>query len=319
MIEQYLSHCSSERFEPLGRSTLFRILKVRESSQRKSLQGLDNISASGADSFDTLHKIVEELEKSGSTQEWCDTIRRKLKEGKRYLKTDYRAHCREGNDLCPDHCRWYALSDPQKIHFQVSCDHHHLEECDQCESLKTTILSVLSEIESPYISFYSSERKEDLLHDGRHAQDMVFQWKAHILRAENQDKAKVDALKALTSESILVVMDWAMKFNQMKYREKQSEWFGKRGMSWHVSCIVSKPVGEQDLEIASYVHLFDSCTQDWYAVYGILTHLLKIVKADRPHISRAYLRSDGAGCYFNNNLIAAVSQFGEQVGITVMR
>lgn len=180
MIEQYLSHCSSEGFEPLGRSTLFRILKVRESSQRKSLQGLDNISASGADGFDTLHKIVEELEKSGSTQEWCDTIRRKLKEGKRYLKTDYRAHCREGNDLCPDHCRWYALSDPQKSHFQVSCDHHHLEECDQCESLKTTILSVLSEIESPYISFYSSERKEDLLHDGRHAQDMVFQWKAHI-------------------------------------------------------------------------------------------------------------------------------------------
>ena len=319
MIEQYLSHCSSEGFEPLGRSTLFRILKVRESSQRKSLQGLDNISASGADGFDTLHKIVEELEKSGSTQKWCDTIRRKLKEGKRYLKTDYRAHCREGNDLCPDQCRWCALSDPQKSHFQVSCDHHHLEECDQCESLKTTILSVLSEIESPYISFYSSERKEDLLHDGRHAQDMVFQWKAHILRAENQDKAKVDALKALTSESILVVMDWAMKFNQMKYREKQSEWFGKRGMSWHVSCIVSKPVGEQDLEIASYVHLFDSCTQDWYAVYGILTHLLKIVKADRPHISRAYLRSDGAGCYFNNNLIAAVSQFGEQVGITVMR
>ena len=87
----------------------------------------------------------------------------------------------------------------------------------------------MSEIESPY--FYSSERKEDLLHDGRHAQDMVFQLKEHILRAENQDKAKFDALKALTSESILVVMDWAMKFNQMRYREKQSEWFGKRGMS----------------------------------------------------------------------------------------
>ena len=110
-----------------------------------------------------------------------------------------------------------------------------------------------------------------------------------------------------------------MKFNQMKYREKQSEWFGKRGMSWRVSCIVSKPVGQQDLEIVSYVHLFDSCTQDWYAVCGILTHLLKIMTADRPHISRAYLRSDGAGCYFNNNLIAAVSHFGEQVGITVMR
>lgn len=318
MIEQYLSHCSVEGFESLGRSTLFRILKVRESSQRKSLQGLDNISASGADGFDTLHNIVDELEQSGSSQEWCETTRKNLKQGKRYLKTDYRAHCREDNSSCPDHCRRYALSDPQSSHFQASCDQEHTEECDQCESLKNTMLSVLLEIESPDISFYSTEQKEDLLHDASQAQDMVLQWKAHILRAENQDQAKVDALKTLASDSILVVMDWAMKLNQMKYREKQSEWFGKRGMSWHVSCIVSRPVGEQG-EIVSYVHLLDSCAQDWYAVCAILTHLLKIVKADRPHISKAYLRSDGAGCYFNNNLIAAVSQFGEQVGIRVIR
>jgi len=105
----------------------------------------------------------------------------------------------------------------------------------------------------------------------------------------------------------------------MKYREKQSEWYGERGMSWHVSCVVLKPAGEQDLEIVSYVHLIDSCAQDWFAVCAILTHLLQTVKADRPHISKAYLCSDGAGCYFNNNLIAVVTQFGEQVGIKVIR
>ena len=45
MIEQDFKHCSDDDFEPLGRSMLFQILKVRESSQRKSLQGLDNIAA----------------------------------------------------------------------------------------------------------------------------------------------------------------------------------------------------------------------------------------------------------------------------------
>jgi len=139
MIEQYLSHCSSEGYEPLGRSTLWRILKVRESSQRKSLKGLDNISASGAEGFDALHKIVDELEQSGAPQEWCQTTRKKLKEGKRYLKTDYRAHCREEDSSCPDHCRRYALSDPDNSDFQASCDHEHLEESDQCESLKNTL------------------------------------------------------------------------------------------------------------------------------------------------------------------------------------
>ena len=37
MIEQYLEYCKEQCHEPLRRSTLFKILKVREVSQRKSL------------------------------------------------------------------------------------------------------------------------------------------------------------------------------------------------------------------------------------------------------------------------------------------
>ncbi len=42
MVAQYFKFCSDEEYQPLSRSTLFRILEVREASQRKSLQGLDN-------------------------------------------------------------------------------------------------------------------------------------------------------------------------------------------------------------------------------------------------------------------------------------
>ncbi|KAL9970436.1 hypothetical protein ACROYT_G022812 [Oculina patagonica] len=105
----------------------------------------------------------------------------------------------------------------------------------------------------------------------------------------------------------------------MKCQEKQSEWYGKRGMSWHVSCVISKPAEGQDQEIVSYVHLLDSYAQDWYAVCAILTHLLTTVKAERPYVNTSYIRSDGAGCYHNNNLIAAVSDIGKQVGIRVLR
>jgi len=40
LIEQYHQRCREEEYQPLGKSTLYRILKVREASQRKSLQGL---------------------------------------------------------------------------------------------------------------------------------------------------------------------------------------------------------------------------------------------------------------------------------------
>ena len=49
---------------------------------------------------------------------------------------------------------------------------------------------------------------------------MIFQWKSHILRAENQERAKQDVLKSLQDNSVLVVMDWAMNFFVFNYGYK---------------------------------------------------------------------------------------------------
>ena len=68
-------------------------MKVRGASQRKSLQGLDNTAASGADSFDILTKVVGDLEECGVRHEWCEETQNDLKAGKRYSKTSYRAQC----------------------------------------------------------------------------------------------------------------------------------------------------------------------------------------------------------------------------------
>ena len=150
-----------------------------------------------------------------------------------------------------------------------------------------------------------------------------------------------------------------MKFTQMRYREKQSEWFGKRGMSWHISCVLSKPAVGGHLELVSYVHLgpvsgslvsanrwlrgiktyrfpwyltlvsanhassnaglFDSCSQDSFAVYAIVVDLLKNAKAVKPQITGALLRSDGKGCYHSNTLIAPLHCIYELSGIKPLR
>ena len=65
MIEQYLEYCKEQCHEPLSRSTLFKILEVREASQLNSLQGLDNTAADGAAGFQTIETLVETLEKGG--------------------------------------------------------------------------------------------------------------------------------------------------------------------------------------------------------------------------------------------------------------
>ena len=82
MIEQYLKHCCEEDSDPLRKPTLYRILQVREASRKRFLQGLDNTAVSGAEGFEAMHKIVEELEEGGTTEKWCEEVRRALKDAK---------------------------------------------------------------------------------------------------------------------------------------------------------------------------------------------------------------------------------------------
>ena len=195
------------------------------------------------------------------------------------------------------------------------CTHQHIESCDQCQSW--TRLRQKSTV--PLGIPYSQEHREDLLHEYERAQSDLQQWKAHILRSINQDKAKQDVLKTEDSSSALMVMDWAMKFLQLKYRERQCDWYGRRGPSWHISTVISFNASSGSLQLKSYAHLFDSCQQDWFAVCSILENLLKAIKAENPETESVYLCSDGAGCHPNNFLVAAVTDIGERIGVRILR
>ena len=122
--------------------------------------------------------------------------------------------------------------------------------------MKSVIQAIGKEIKSPSITFDNIEKKEDLKHDHDEVRETISQWKAHIIRTKNQARAKQNLLTSLQKNASLIVTDWAMKFIQLKYREKQSEWFGKRGMNWHVSSVITRNAEDNGLEIMSYVHLF---------------------------------------------------------------
>ena len=104
-----------------------------------------------------------------------------------------------------------------------------------------------------------NDQKEDILHDFGLTKNTILAWKAHILQSENQECGKQPVLETLDDSSIFVVIDCAMKFLQMRYREKQSDWFGKRGLSWHVSSVIHRGKSAT-YTIKSYAHHFDSCT-----------------------------------------------------------
>ena len=110
-----------------------------------------------------------------------------------------------------------------------------------------------------------------------------------------------------------------MKFLQLHYREKQSKWYGKRGLSWHISSFVLRNPLTKLLEVQSYAHLFDTCTQDWYTVFF---HSRALTPSHSDEISsyqkKVSLNSDKAGCYHNSMLIAAISDIALRLNMTVV-
>ena len=162
---------------------MYRVLKVRGASERKSLQGLENIAADGAAAFVILEKIVDDLEQSGVEKLKLDELRKRILESKKYLKTGYKVHCKAHEDECADHCRKFALSDPHDKDFVCSCSHQHNVVCTECEDLKRLFIDMRALIDELVTGFYSQDQKDDLLYDLLEAEKQIFEWKAHILRS----------------------------------------------------------------------------------------------------------------------------------------
>lgn len=141
-------------------------------------------------------------------------------------------------------------------------------------------------------------------------------WKAHILRFINQDQARLDILKSLDNSSVLVVLDWAMKFIPRKYRESQADWFGKRGISWHISVAMKNPPGKT-LQMLTLVHVFEKSNQDSLYVLAIIDDVIEKLKSAIPGLKSISFRQDNAGCYHSATTILGVRQLAVKHNISV--
>ena len=90
IIDQYVQYCNETEVKPLSNRTLRRILSSCQASTRKSLQGLDYFICEGSKAFDDLEQLIENLVDNGFDARTAQNLRMKLKEGKNYVKTDFK-------------------------------------------------------------------------------------------------------------------------------------------------------------------------------------------------------------------------------------
>ena len=212
----------------------------------------------------------------------------------------------------------YALSDQDNPAFSSGCNHDHDLGCDRCQFLNDTLAVIETQIDNMAKSkLLTEEQSLQFRFLCRQAIDNIRTWKAHLARSSLQEVAKHDAFKTFDTRTVIIIMDWAMKLLPMYFRERMTDFFGKRGRSWHVSAVVMKV--NDELSVECFVHVFDNCTQNWFAVASILEHVLTTIKSEDARLHKARIRSDNAGCWHNASIILSLKALGERTGIHVER
>ena len=141
-------------------------------------------------------------------------------------------------------------------------------------------------------------------------------WKAHLPRSINQDKAQLDLLKSLDTHSVLLVLEWATRYLPRKYHKSQSDWFGKRGISWHITTALRN--SEVQPQMLTFVHILESCNQDSVTVLAIIDDVLKQLKTVMPDdVNCLYFRQDNTGCSQSASTLLAIQQVANKYHINV--
>ena len=193
----------------------------------------------------------------------------------------------------PGHCRPFALSHPKDPDYTTACDHQHGEHCDRCEifpAVVNEIQSILKKIDLPH------KESEEIMFVIAQSKKNIEAWKAHLLRSINQDEARLNIQRSLDNTAVLVTLDWAMKFVPRKFRESQADWFGKRGISWHISVAIRQS-DTTGFEMLPLVHLVEKSNQDSYYVLAIIDDVIRQLKSIMPNLKRNNRRQDNAGYY----------------------
>ncbi|XP_062575515.1 uncharacterized protein LOC134237441 [Saccostrea cucullata] len=309
IIHAYEMFCEDSEMVTPSRATLFKIIKVCSASQKKSLKGLDSYTADGMEAVELLQKILYKLQENGLSRDITMNLIEKLSDVNEHLKFDLKMHVTQSS-TCIDHCTTYALSDETNPDFSKICDHQHTESCMKCSSTAAVIDEISSCLSATNLSI---DLQRELEHDFERSRNNIQEWKAHITRTVNQDISKCQIVQNMKSNQALLILDWAMKFLPQSFRESQQNWFGKQGISWHVTCAIflehprdDADSQEKKFSLVSFVHVLQGGNQGWFSVACILKNSLEKLKCLNPHLSEVYLKSDNAGCYHSMPLMSYI-------------
>ncbi|GMT26874.1 hypothetical protein PFISCL1PPCAC_18171, partial [Pristionchus fissidentatus] len=264
------------------------------------------------------------VERNWIDKSWHGSLRSRMLGSRQYLRTEYVIHGKEFSTV-GDHCWSLALSDPDDLRFQVDCVkgppswiHSHNRICHRCETLQVFFGDMRATLEE-LAKKHKDDKKmmeeiDTLRRDNYEWEEKILKLKAHQIRTAKSEHDRVSTVGGLKEGEVQLTMDFAMKLLPHHSRESTVDWYGQRGMVWHIShaLTVIKGVYHQH----NFVHIFTGVRQDSATVTAIAQDVLKQLKW--KGIKKVYIRSDQAGVYKSSTTIASIQSIAKELKIDVV-
>ena len=289
--------CKEVEYQPFSERTLWRILRVLKPSRRRSLAGLDDITAAGMTGFGKLEAFLVDKKKD---RKYIDELER----GKRHLKITYQSQCSIDSEIC-SHNSAFALSTPKEEPCVVTTE----EVCIECFGL----MSILQKI----IGIAVKDGSEDELYDVNKYVENILTYMKHQIRDFQQRQAKAHAFANLNDNTGSWLKDYGQKLLPVWYREGMCKYYGKKGMSNHIDVLFTMSNGK--LEKRVYLTFVFRSQQSMVDVMNIGEHALTQFSIDCPDLKHLYAKPDNAGCYHGNYMLEGLYKLCLSKGFKLLR
>uniref|UniRef100_A0A914PV90 C2H2-type domain-containing protein n=1 Tax=Panagrolaimus davidi TaxID=227884 RepID=A0A914PV90_9BILA len=264
------------------------------------------------------------LDKGLIDQQWHDNLEFGLQESENYFKTDFYTQIKMTSRI-GDLCIPFALSDPNDKEFRaVDCPkqdmlaHEHDLQFDRMRLFDQTIVDIRDTLTQLIEEATDPKEKEDiseLRDDVFRSEKDIMEWKKHIVRSKYSNHVRGEIIDELQEGEAFITIDYATRYLPIKHIEKQSDFFGKKGMSWHISHVLAKI--DDKLVQHTFTHLMGEEDQNGQAVIAIITDVFK--KLQKLNIKKVTIRSDNAGYYKNAQVLISLPVIAEENGIVLKR
>ncbi|CAF4591160.1 unnamed protein product [Rotaria sp. Silwood2] len=140
----------------------------------------------------------------------------------------------------------------------------------------------------------------------------------HRVRAAQQEIQKKKYIDQMDETTAFLTVDWSQKILPQQFREGQTAYFGKKGMSLLVGSFVFKDPSHDKLISKTYMVALTKCSQSEFETLCAAQLILEQFHQEHPHITKLIKRSDNASVLSGSNTIFLEKIFADKLSMKLL-